>query len=60
MARPIQRLENYTTPALVMGLVNLMGLLMAVWVLFGFMAALLIGLVLNQAITRLEHRKNQR
>lgn len=60
MARPVQSVENYTNPALVMGLVNLVGLLTAIWVVFGFAFALLAAWGLNHAITMLErsHRPN--
>ncbi|MEQ9695690.1 hypothetical protein [Shimia sp. SDUM112013] len=54
MARPINRVENYTTPALVMGFVNLLwffGVLLAIW---GLPAVLVAGWVLNYAITLFE------
>ncbi len=36
MARHIQRVENYTNAALIMGLVNLLWVLMAIWVNWGW------------------------
>jgi len=41
---------NYTTPALVMGAVNLLWMLMVVWAVFGFAAVLAAGYALDRLI----------
>lgn len=56
MARRIQPVEDYTKPALIMGLVNLFWILCVIWQLWGYAAALFFALIVNQAITRLERR----
>lgn len=56
MARQVRRVENYTTAALVTGLLNLLWVLMVIWALWGFPAVLLVALILNYAITWLERR----
>lgn len=43
---------NYSTPALIMGWVNLMWILMVIWAEFGFVAALLLTAILNHALAR--------
>ncbi len=54
MARDIQRVENYTNAALIMGLVNLFWVLTAIWVNWGLGALLLTALLLNHLITLLD------
>ncbi len=54
MARDIQRVENYTNAALIMGLVNLFWVLTAIWVNWGLGALLLTALLLNYLITLLD------
>lgn len=55
--RKISAAPNYTTPALVMMGVNLAWILIALWAAFGLLAALLLALVVNHAITLLAHRR---
>jgi len=47
---------NYTAPALVMGAVNLLWMLMVVWAMFGFTAVLGVGYVLDRMIVWLARR----
>ena len=47
---------NYTNAALVMGLVNLLWIFMAIWIVFGFHIVLLAGFVLDKMITRIGRR----
>jgi len=49
---------NYTNAALVMGLVNLLWIFMALWIIFGLHVVLAVGWVLNLLITRLRNRQN--
>ena len=56
MARNIRRVENYTTPALVMGFVNLLWIFGAIWVFWGFPAMVLFACVLNIGISRLDQQ----
>lgn len=60
MARPIQRVENYATPALVMGFVNLIWVFGVIWVVWGLPAVMLTGLAINYTITFLERRVRNR
>ena len=64
MARQIRPVENYTNVVLVMGLVNLLWVLIAIWAVWGLAAALLTALIVNHLITlldrRLEARENNR
>ena len=64
MARQIRPVENYTNVVLVMGLVNLLWVLIAIWAIWGLAAALLTALIVNHLITlldrRLEARENNR
>lgn len=57
---PLGRAPNYTTPALVMGLVNLLWLFFALWAVWGWPAVLLAAAALNWAIDRLERRLRAR
>lgn len=43
---------NYTNAALFMGLVNLLWIFMALWIMFGLPVVLAVGYVLNLLITR--------
>ncbi|SFL12479.1 hypothetical protein [Shimia haliotis] len=56
MSSPVNRVENYTTTCLVLGLVNLLWIFAAIWALFGFVWVLFTGWVLNLGITRLARR----
>lgn len=47
---------NYTTPALWMGLVNLLWIFGVIWAFFGLPAVLAIGWLLNRGITWLSER----
>lgn len=44
---------NYTNAALVMGLVNLLWIFMALWIMFGLPVVMAVGYGLNLLITRL-------
>lgn len=44
---------NYTNAALVMGLVNLLWIFMALWIMFGLPVVMAVGFGLNLLITRL-------
>jgi hypothetical protein len=44
---------NYTNAALVMGLVNLIWIFMALWIMFGLPVVMAVGYGLNILITRL-------
>lgn len=50
---PTGKAPNYTNAALVMGLVNLLWVFGVIWALFGLPVVLIIGAVLDAAITRL-------
>lgn len=60
MARHIRRVENYTNAALIMGLVNLLWVLTAIWVNWGLMALILTTLLLNHLITLLDRHLHSR
>ena len=49
---------NYTNAALVMGLVNLLWVFMALWIIFGLHVVFAAGWILNLGITKLRHRQN--
>ncbi|SLN74315.1 hypothetical protein ROJ8625_04040 [Roseivivax jejudonensis] len=52
------RAPDYTNAALAMGLVNLIWIFGVIWALFGLPVVLLVGWVLNRAITRLAARRS--
>jgi len=54
--RRIGRAPDYTVPALVMLGVNLTWILVLVWALWGFAAALLLAALVHHVITRLATR----
>lgn len=60
MARETGRVEDFTIPALLAGLFNLLWVFFVLWSLFGFWTVLVAGLVLNHAITLLERRNRSR
>ena len=47
---------NYTTPALIMGGINLFWIMMLIWVVYGFLAVLAIGFTLDRMIHWLSNR----
>ena len=47
---------NYTTPALVMGGVNLFWIMTLIWAIYGFLAVLALGFALDRAIHWLSNR----
>ncbi|MEO0751446.1 MAG: hypothetical protein AAFY25_06550 [Pseudomonadota bacterium] len=47
---------NYTTPALIMGAVNLFWILMVVWVAYGMLAVLALGFALDRVIRWMSRR----
>lgn len=51
---PPKRVEDYTTAALVLLLINLLWIFGAIWAIWGFAPVILLGLVLNHMITRLQ------
>lgn len=53
---PQGRAPDYTSACLVMGLVNLLWVLIAIWAWKGLSAVLIVGLLLHLAIQRLEQR----
>ncbi|MCV2882613.1 hypothetical protein [Actibacterium sp. XHP0104] len=57
---PISSAPNYTRPALVMALVNLISLFFVVWALFGFGHALILGVVLNLILDNWGARRARR
>ncbi|MDD9724833.1 hypothetical protein PVV74_05145 [Roseovarius sp. SK2] len=48
----MQEAPNYTNAALVMGLVNLLWIFMALWIMFGLPVVMAVGYGLNLLITR--------
>lgn len=48
---------DYTTAALVMGLINLLWVLMVIWVFYGLPGVLIAGVVLNALIGRLDRHR---
>ncbi len=54
MSRPIHRVEDYTNTCLVMGLVNLLWIFALIWVFLGLPAIMVIAVVLNAGINRIE------
>ena len=44
---------NYTNAALIMGLVNLLWIFTALWIMFGLPVVMAVGYVLNLLITRI-------
>ncbi|WP_204113487.1 hypothetical protein [Shimia biformata] len=57
MARNVKPVENYTNTCLVLGLVNLVWVLIAIWAFLGYAFALLTALGLNAWVNRLAARK---
>ncbi|MEL6648880.1 MAG: hypothetical protein AAFQ05_14550 [Pseudomonadota bacterium] len=47
---------NYTTPALIMGGVNLFWILMVIWVAYGMLAVVALGFALDRVIHWLSRR----
>ncbi|MEL7282688.1 MAG: hypothetical protein AAFY35_11225 [Pseudomonadota bacterium] len=47
---------NYTTPALIMGGVNLFWILMVIWVAYGMLAVVALGFALERVIHWLSRR----
>ena len=56
--RQMPEAPNYTSAALVMGLVNLIWIFGVLWVMFGLPVVLLTGFALNQAITWLARKRD--
>ncbi|MEM6589767.1 MAG: hypothetical protein AAF641_15065 [Pseudomonadota bacterium] len=52
----MQEAPNYTTPALIMGGVNLFWIMILIWASFGFLAVLAVGFTLDRLIYWLSHR----
>ncbi|MGH1577675.1 hypothetical protein [Planktotalea sp.] len=50
------RVENYTNTCLVMGLINLMWIMIALWAWKGFFAALMLGAAIYYSINWLDMR----
>ncbi|WP_152475499.1 hypothetical protein [Roseovarius sp. THAF9] len=48
----MQEAPNYTNAALVMGLINLLWIFMALWIMFGLPVVMAVGYGLNLLITR--------
>ena len=57
MARPVQRVEDYTTTCLVMGLVNLLWIFVVIWAFLGLPAVMVLAVILNAGITRISNRR---
>ncbi len=47
---------NYTTPALIMGGINLFWIMILIWVSFGFLAVLALGFTLDRIIHWMSQR----
>ena len=60
MSRPIQPVQDFTNTCLVMAFVNLLWVLVLVFVLWGMPAVMVLAVVLNAGINRLEHRWSRR
>ncbi|MEM9247644.1 MAG: hypothetical protein AAGB05_02995 [Pseudomonadota bacterium] len=56
---PRRSAPNYTNAALAMGLVNLLWMFIALWAWQGFGAVIVVGIVLNMLIDRLEERRRR-
>ena len=54
-----QAVENYTNTCLVMGFVNLLWIMIAIWAWKGFIAALLLSAAVHHAIKLLDLRRAQ-
>ncbi len=56
--RNIGRAPDYTNAALVMGFVNLLWVFMVIWAVFGFAWVILVALLLNHLIQRLDRTRS--
>lgn len=56
--RPVGRAPDYTNAALIMLGVNLTWVLIAIWAIWGFIAAMSLGAVLNHGISRIASRRS--
>ncbi len=52
--------ENYFTPTMVLLGVNLVWILAAIWQAFGFLSVVLVAVILNHMITRLDQSRRRR
>lgn len=57
---PLGRAPNYTTPALIMGFVNLLWIFIAIWAIWGWLVVALVAVILNWAIDRLVGENRRR
>ncbi|WP_146347267.1 hypothetical protein [Falsiphaeobacter marinintestinus] len=57
--RQITAAPDYTLPALVMMGVNLTWVFFVIWAMWGLLPVIVMGLILNHAITRLEDRRRR-
>jgi len=55
-----QPAPNYTDAALALGLVNLLWIFGVIWAVWGLMTVVVIALLLNHLLSRLEKRLNAR
>jgi hypothetical protein len=55
-----KRVEDYTTASLILIFINLLWIFGVIWALFGLLAVILTGWVLNHGITWLAHYKASR
>lgn len=53
---PISEAPNYTTPALVMGFVNLFCAFLVIWAVWGFEYALILAFIVMKLIDRIPTR----
>lgn len=60
MSRPVQPVQDYTTMCLVMGFVNLLWIFVLIALLWGMPAVMVLAVVLNAGINRLENRWTRR
>ncbi|MFP7571146.1 histidinol phosphate aminotransferase [Marivita sp. S2033] len=58
--RTPRRVEDYTTASLMLILINLLWMFLLIWALFGLLAVILTGWVLNQLITWLQTYRARR
>ena len=60
MSRPVQPVQDYTNMCLVMGFVNLLWIFVLIALLWGLPAVMVLAVVLNAGINRLENRWTRR
>lgn len=59
MSRPVQPVEDFTNTCMIMAFVNLFWFLGLIFVLWGLPAVMIVAVIMNAGINRLDNRHKQ-